>query len=806
MASVVEQRHFVQFYDDARILAERVSTFLCEALAAGGAAGAVARPDQLAAIVERLAHDGIDIDAVRAQGRLILADAQTMLDTFMFGRSPDPARFAEAIGTRVRALHRRAGHHPVHVYGEMVDMLWATGNRDGVGRLEDLWSALLRESPFHLLCGYRMGAFDHDVSGFDFVCAHHDAARPTTNYAVAGGGGIQAHALALVEQRARALEAEIVQRMRIEGHMHDLLDVSGELAAARNRQTVGQLLVENGRQAVRAATAGLWSLAPDGATLQLIAVSQTVEHGCNAYDAMAIDADTPVAHVARTGEPLFIESAEDYLARFPASSGRAQLLASQYVAFAIVPLVAESAVRGVLGYTFDQPRTFERTDRAFKTILARQASLALDRIQLREEDRALRVAAERAAAAERQARDEIELLYELTATVARLDSLEAVYDLALQTVLRGSHADRAAILLFDADGVLRFKASHALSETYRASVEGHAPWQRDEPYPAPITIADTENDVTWASYRDVFAGEGVRALAFVPLVHRRELIGMLVLHRDTATPFAPRDIQLTSTVAVHVAAAVGRRLNERELARSLREEREAHQQAQEDRRAREEILSIVTHDLRNPLGTIMMGASSLLTLDAGDQTPRLRKIVERIARQADRMARLITDLVDYGGIETGKLALERGTHRAGAIIEATTDLFSQLASERGLRFESRIWPDLPPVDCDSERAVQALSNLVSNAVKVTPRGGAVSIGAQPKDDDVVFYVRDTGPGIEADELSNLFATTWQSATSPYRHARLGLSIARGIVDAHGGRIWAESQVGTGSTFYFHLGG
>lgn len=801
MASAVGQRHFVQFYDDPQFLADRVATFLREALVAGGAAGAIACPEHLAAIITQLDRDGIAIDDVRTQGRLLLADAQMMLDTFMSGASPDPAQFVETIGARVRALHRRTPHQPVHVYGEMVDLLWASGNRDGVLGLEELWGELMREHPFRLMCGYRMGAFDRDTEGFDLVCAHHDAASPTTNYAVLGDGGIQAHALALVEQRARALEREIVQRMRAEGRMHELLDVSGELAAARNRQTVAQLLVENGRKAVGAATARLWSLAPGAMELQLLAASRGVDHA-GTSDMLPVGGDTPIAHVARTGEALFIGSREDHLARFPAPPERP----ATEIAMAIVPIVVDGAVRGVLAYSYDHERTFEHTDRAFKTMLARQGALALARIQLQEEDRALREAAERSVAAEKQARSDVELLYELTATVGRLDSVEAVHDIALQTVLRGSRSDRAAILIYDADGVIRFKASHGLSETYRKAVEGHSPWQRDEPYPAPIVVNDVLTDPAVEAYRALLISEGIAAIAFVPLVHHRELIGKFMLYRDAAVPFAARDIQLTATVAVHVATAVERKRNERELARAYRVEREANLQAQEDRRAREEILSIVTHDLRNPLGTIMMGATSLLSLDAGEHTPRVRKITERISRQADRMARLITDLVDYGGIEAGKLALERRPQRADAIIGATTDIFSQLAEERGLRLESRIWPDLPLVDCDSERAVQALANLVSNALKVTPRGGAVSIGAESKDKGVVFYVRDTGPGIAADELPTLFESTWQSATSPYRHARLGLSIARGIVDAHGGRIWAESQPGTGSTFYFQLGG
>jgi signal transduction histidine kinase len=801
VASAVEQRHFVQFYEDARFLAERVAAFLKEALATGGAAGAIARPEHLAAICGELEVAGVDVEMVRGQGRLLLADAQVMLDTFMADRSPDPARFVEAIGTRVRALQRRAQHHPVHVYGEMVDLLWDSGNREGVGELEDLWTSLIRESPFRLLCGYRICAFDDDTSGFDFVCAHHDAARPTTNYAVLGPGGIEAHALALLEQRARALESEVVQRRRLESRMHQLLDVGGELAAARNRQTVAQLLVENGRRAVGAETAALWSLGPAAAELQLLA--QSARDRAAPYEALPLGGDTPIAHVARTGEALYLGAPDEYRERFPASAARLGALVPGD-AVAILPIVADSAIRGVLAYSYGQPRSFERTDRAFKTILARQCALALERIHLHEQDRALREAAERAVIAEKLARNDVELLYELTATVARLDSVEAVYELALQTVLRGTRADRAAILLFDAGGVLRFRASQGLSETFRRAAEGDSPWQRDVPYPAPIAIGDVETDPACETSRGVLLAEGIRALAFVPLVRHRELIGEFALYRDTPVPFAARDLQLAATVAVHVATAVERKRDELELARSYREEREARLQVEEARRAREEILSIVTHDLRNPLGTIMMGAQSLLVTDT--EPARVRKTAERIGRQADRMARLITDLVDYGGIETGKLALDRHSHRPDAIIETTTEIFAQLAEERGLRFESRIWPDLPRVDCDSERAVQVLGNLVANALKVTPRGGAVSIGAEPKDRDVVFYVRDTGPGIDAADLPLLFERHWNSETSAYRNARFGLSIARGIVDAHGGRIWAESQLGAGSTFYFHLGG
>jgi signal transduction histidine kinase len=200
----------------------------------------------------------------------------------------------------------------------------------------------------------------------------------------------------------------------------------------------------------------------------------------------------------------------------------------------------------------------------------------------------------------------------------------------------------------------------------------------------------------------------------------------------------------------------------------------------------------------------MIGASTLLGIDAGEKSHRVRTIAERVHRQAERMARLIEDLVDFAGIQAGRLSLARTAHAPEAILTEARELFGPIATERGLRFEAHAPGGLPHVECDSERVVQLISNLVSNAFKVTPKGGTIAIGAEPKDSEIVFYVRDTGPGIEPEELPRLFERYWRSKQVSYRGAGLGLSIARGIVDAHGGRIWAESTVGVGSTFYFSL--
>src|SRR6185369_5142469 len=112
---------------------------------------------------------------------------------------------------------------------------------------------------------------------------------------------------------------------------------------------------------------------------------------------------------------------------------------------------------------------------------------------------------------------------------------------------------------------------------------------------------------------------------------------------------------------------------------------------------------------------------SLLNVDLGDRSHRIRSVAERIHRQAERMARLIEDLVDFAGIQAGQLAIDRKLHNPEEILAATRDIFGPMAQERGLRFESSTTPGLPAIDCDCERAVQVMSNLVANALKVTPK-------------------------------------------------------------------------------------
>jgi signal transduction histidine kinase len=244
-----------------------------------------------------------------------------------------------------------------------------------------------------------------------------------------------------------------------------------------------------------------------------------------------------------------------------------------------------------------------------------------------------------------------------------------------------------------------------------------------------------------------------------------------------------------------------------ELARACSDARVARAAAEDAMRAREEILAVVTHDLRNPLGTIVMGATSLRQLGGSDDPraqQRIDSIAERIQRQADRMARQISDLADLVELEAGRLAIECASHAPHAIIDTAGELVGPIARERGVAFEVCAEPDLPDVECDGERIVQALSNLVTSALKVTARGGAIEVGARPAENrSVVFFVRDRGPGANRDEAPSLYGPESRKAP-PSERAGIGFALARSVVDAHGGQIWTVCEPSVGSAVCFSL--
>ena len=246
--------------------------------------------------------------------------------------------------------------------------------------------------------------------------------------------------------------------------------------------------------------------------------------------------------------------------------------------------------------------------------------------------------------------------------------------------------------------------------------------------------------------------------------------------------------------------AVVRDLSEQEqLTTLLKREQAAHAQAEAAARFRDDVVAIVAHDLKNPLTTILLSVNFLQKRCAD---PIQKKNLDIAKHSAERMSVLISDILDAHKIEAGHLSLEgRRAYEVDPLLKEAIESQRLLATEKSIHIQFEASSGLL-VDVHLERIMQVFQNLIGNALKFTPADGDVTIRAESVGPEVRFSITDTGPGIDENLLPSIFSRFCQAKRTAHQGTGLGLTIAKGIVEAHGGRIWVESRVGKGSTFYF----
>jgi signal transduction histidine kinase len=226
---------------------------------------------------------------------------------------------------------------------------------------------------------------------------------------------------------------------------------------------------------------------------------------------------------------------------------------------------------------------------------------------------------------------------------------------------------------------------------------------------------------------------------------------------------------------------------------------------QDAKRARDDLVAIVSHDLRNPVHTINMAASFLLEIaPANDRRVQARRQLEVIQRSANRANRLIKDLLDIAKIQAGGLAVDPVAVEVKSLVNEAVEAATPLAGASQLVVSCDVPEYVPKVASDRERILQVFGNLIGNAIKFTPKGGEIKILTSLDNGEVRFTVADSGPGIPPEHLKHVFDRYWQAKSTAKLGTGLGLSIAKGIVEAHGGRIWVESPPGSGAQFNFTL--
>ena len=412
---------------------------------------------------------------------------------------------------------------------------------------------------------------------------------------------------------------------------------------------------------------------------------------------------------------------------------------------------------------------------------------------LQRHERALREAAARTAA-------ELRFLADATAVLSSSlnydDTLDRIARLAVPVL-----ADWCVIDLVEDDGTLRrVSVAHrdpAMTELARA-------WARE--YPTNLELARGINHVIRTGRPELARAVSDEALRAASVdVRHYETLRALGVRSYVIAPLATHDRTLGAVTLV--SASSGRGYGDADVALVVELARRAalaidnarlYGAARDAIRARDQLIAIVAHDLRTPLATIGMLAELLRQRrpdDAGD--------LDIIARSVERMTRMIADLLDMSRLEAGRFSIERQPIAAAALVDEAIATAAVLAAERGIDLRAGdVAADL--VDGDQVRLGQVLGNLIGNAIKFARRGDRIVVSARRDGDQVRFEIADTGPGIAADALPRIFDVFWTGRPGAREGLGLGLYISKRIVAAHGGRIWADSELGRGTTMSFTL--
>ena len=393
--------------------------------------------------------------------------------------------------------------------------------------------------------------------------------------------------------------------------------------------------------------------------------------------------------------------------------------------------------------------------------------------------------------------------------------LEAIYQQALVSLKKATGVERASILLFDPDGVMRFKAWLGLSDKYRKSVEGHTPWSQEDVNPAPIVTYDIFEDKELTPYYPVFSAEGMRGLAFIPLLYRTRVIGKFMLYSRVPYHFT-QEIESAVSIAHLVAYAVVRRkieeklkLSEMNLENSLQKEMAARLEAEKSIIQRDDFISIASHELKSPLTPILLNFQLTRRyldsmIDKVPQAQFMLNLFEKTEQQFNRYLRLVENLLDASRISAERLILKK--ERVNLSI-----LARDLIDRHQIEFKSLGYTVNVSVDdevichCDKFRIEQVFNNIISNAVKYgLNRPLKISLQAKATESGTglaEFEVVDQGIGISKDNQKKIFERFERAANLiNYGGLGLGLYISRSILRAHGGDIAVRSEEGVGSTF------
>jgi len=415
---------------------------------------------------------------------------------------------------------------------------------------------------------------------------------------------------------------------------------------------------------------------------------------------------------------------------------------------------------------------------------------------------------------------ELVVLHEASHALSRSLDIDTLLQEVLLLIKREFGFEHLAVRLMDEDGILRIRSHVGIMADY---VAASAMVPSRETYfgicfldARPVVVGDTREIGKTPLFSRLVKDLRVTAFIHAPMTYEGRVIGVLTAYATRGPMhFTDEFVELFAALANQLAmAAVNAQLYaevqayshamEEKVARRTAELEKANARLLELDRIRSDFLSTVSHELRTPLTSIRSFSEILLRYDVDDAEKR-KKFVGIIHNEAERLTRMINDLLDLSKIEAGRLELYPEPLELEPVFSSALGAAHPLFAEKGIKSESRVEAGLPPVYADADRLHQVLTNLLSNAVKFSPAGGTIRLNGRKKEGFALISVSDEGPGIPPDRLEQVFERFHQLRDPQKSHplgTGLGLTISREIVERMGGKIWVESELGAGAVFYF----
>jgi PAS domain S-box-containing protein len=507
---------------------------------------------------------------------------------------------------------------------------------------------------------------------------------------------------------------------------------------------------------------------------------------------------------ASTGEPVVVEDLKSW-------HGPACHMAYAGIVRSIVsvPVCSRGKVIGVMDLASVEKRSFTPRDTRFLMSVGGIIGVLAENERYALHIKAHQVEDEKLAMELRRQAEELRRNYELLRRITQSINLDDTLDSIVKNVPGLLRLDGCVIFRLEEREISAVRATESIEKYHgplRFSLDRLVATREAVEKRRTVVVNDA---LTYPNIAmDVVQRLNIRAMIILPLVARGKTLGVMWLV-DTSGPrkFSDVDIQRSNMLSDQVAVAIDNAMLFRQLSEANRQLEDSYDRLKNLDTMKMEFFTLLSHELRTPLTTIKGYADLLQDGVLGTLNEEQRDKLARISAGVDRLTRIVDNLSDLSSIASKKYIVDIIPVSLIDLINEVVKGMAFLAESKDIDITTDIPLNLPIVYVDRARIMQVVLNILNNAIKYTPSGGHVTIKARDEGDHVTVSVHDTGIGIPRRDLENIFSGFYHSGyklSYEYKGAGLGLALSKGIIESHGGRIWAESEVGKGSTFYFTL--